>query len=238
MLIDPEDLTTDLERLEAVEKATLRLVTQALFDYRHIAKYIFENETDKEADIGEDITREALERMGVSKIDQRLFGKVDYKRAKYLFLPDFAIRQALFVDSKAEATSGAGVARLQITQLSMRVRQVRNGKDLDVPGLLPKIVSLNEQSFLTTTVFVKYNYRKLQTNEKKLESITVAALPNGLLQDRYNPTAKETIFLAGPDAPSLGEKFRTRLSFSKLEHRASWRVQRISIANNIFNWTD
>ena len=126
MLIDPTTLVDDLDRLEAIEKASLRSVAQALFDYRQTAAYIFQNETDTVADIGEDITREALDRMGISGIDQRLFGKIDYKRAAYLFLPDFAIRQALFVDSKAEKAA-EGVARIQITQLSMRVRQVRFG---------------------------------------------------------------------------------------------------------------
>ena len=82
MLIDPHELADNPERIEAIEKATLRLVTQAVFDYRRQAQVIFANETDKVADIGEDITREALDRMGVSRIDQRLFGKVDYKRAK------------------------------------------------------------------------------------------------------------------------------------------------------------
>ena len=105
MLIDPVTLANDLDRLEAIEKASLRLVAQALFDYRKTAAYIFENETDTVADIGEDITREALDRMGISRIDQRLFGKIDYKRAAYLFLPDFAIRQALFVDSKGGESS-------------------------------------------------------------------------------------------------------------------------------------
>ncbi|RKH77440.1 type II restriction endonuclease, partial [Corallococcus praedator] len=133
-------------------------VSQAIFDYRQQAKFIFENETDKVADIAEDITREALDRMGVSKIDQRLFGKVDYKRAKYLFLPDFAVRQALFVDSKAEETSGQGTATLQITQLSMRVRQTRAGIVYDEQGRLPTIIDIGSNSFLTTTNFVKYNY--------------------------------------------------------------------------------
>ena len=54
--------------------------------------------------------------MGVAKIDQRLFGKTDYKRARYLFHPDYAIRQALFIDSKAEKVNGQGTATLQTSQ--------------------------------------------------------------------------------------------------------------------------
>lgn len=101
MLLNPNTLIDDLDRLEEIEKATLRLVVQALYDYREAAIEIFHHESDLAADIGEDITREALDRLGMARIDQRLFGKIDYKRARYLFHPDYAIRQALFVDSKA-----------------------------------------------------------------------------------------------------------------------------------------
>lgn len=134
MLLNPEDLKQDLDRLEEIEKATLRLVTQAIFDYREFALEIFREEGDLVSDIGEDITREALDRLGMPRIDQRLFGKVDYKRACYLFHPDYAIKQALFVDSKAEKVSGQGTATLQISQLSMVVRQVRSGQVVEVPG--------------------------------------------------------------------------------------------------------
>lgn len=237
MLIDPDSLKIDLERLEAIEKASLRLVSQALFDYRNTAAFIFENETDTVADVGEDITREALDRMGVSRIDQRLFGKIDYKRATYLFLPDFAVRQALFVDSKAEK-AGENVARIQITQLSMRVRQVRFGEELDIPGRLPAILVLpGNQKYLSTTIFVKYIYSEKEGTRKLLQ-IKVIALPNGLLQEQYNPTALDTIFIAGPNAPSLGEEFRTRLSFRLLQQKAKWRVQQILINDDIFVWTE
>jgi hypothetical protein len=69
-------------------------VTQALFDFRAQATEIFAGEKDLAGDMGEDITREALDSMGVSRIGQRLFGKMDYKRARYVFHPDYAIRQA------------------------------------------------------------------------------------------------------------------------------------------------
>ena len=95
MLINPQELQQNLDRLEEIEKASLRLVTQAIYEYRDAAGEIFREEGDLVADIGEDVTREALDRLGMSKIDQRLFGKVDYKRARYLFHPDYAIKQAL-----------------------------------------------------------------------------------------------------------------------------------------------
>jgi Type II restriction enzyme SfiI len=121
MLIDPQELSADLGRLEEIEKSSLRLVAQALYNYRTNALEIFREEIDDVSDIGEDITRESLDRLGMSKIDQRLFGKVDYKRARYLFHPDYAVKQALFVDSKVEKVGGK--ATLQTSQFSMIVRQ-------------------------------------------------------------------------------------------------------------------
>ena len=125
MLLNLQKLPQNLDRLEEIEKVTLRLVTQALYDYRAVAQEIFRAERDLVADIGEDITREALDALGMSKIDQRLFGKIDYKRACYLFHPDYALKQALFVDSKAEKVVGHGTATLQTSQFSMTVRQFR-----------------------------------------------------------------------------------------------------------------
>jgi len=61
MLINPHTLQDDPERLEAIEKASLRLVVQAVCDFRETAAEIFKYESDLVADIGEDITREALD---------------------------------------------------------------------------------------------------------------------------------------------------------------------------------
>jgi len=92
MLIDPHSLESDLHRLEEIEKASLRLVVQAVFDFRSSAAEIFRIESDLVQDIGEDLTREALDRMGMSRIDQRLFGKIDYKRDRYVFHPDYSLK--------------------------------------------------------------------------------------------------------------------------------------------------
>lgn len=235
MLINPEELNQNLDRLEEIEKVSLRLVTQAIYDYRIIAQEIFREESDLVADIGEDITREAVESLGMPKIDQRLFGKVDYKRACYLFHPDYALKQALFVESKAEKIGGQGTATLQTSQLSMVVRQVRFDRDVEVPGKLPTILTLKGETYLTTTLFVKYNYQE-QNGTNTQKSITVAAVPNGMLQDRYNPTTQDTIWIAGRNAPTLGEEFRVRLSFSRLKQKANWRVQRIFLLPEEFHW--
>ena len=235
MLINPQELSQNLDRLEEIEKISLRLVTQAIYDYRITAQEIFHEESDLVADIGEDITREAIERLGMPRIDQRLFGKVDYKRACYLFHPDYALKQALFVDSKAEKVTGQGTATLQTSQLSMVVKQIRFNREVEVPGKLPVVLNLKGESYLTTTLFIKYNYQT-QVKTNVLKSITIAAVPNGMLQERYNLTVQDTIWIAGRNALTLGEEFRVRLSFSRLKRKANWRVQKISLDPDEFHW--
>jgi hypothetical protein len=225
MFRDPARLLEDLDTLEDIERASLRLVAQALVDFREEAGRIFAEESDLQADIGEDITREALDNLGVSKIALRLFGKIDYKRARYVFHPEYAIRQALFVDSKAEKEFA--VARLQTSQTSMVIRQIRAGRAVEVQGELPIILTAAGKSYLTTTILVKYSYQKGRGGRNVLGLIRVAGLPNGMLQDRYNPTPEDSIWTGGPNAPSRGEVFRTRLSFQKLKQKAAWRVQDI-----------
>lgn len=237
MLIDPYGLTTNLDRLEEIEKTSLRMVVQAILDFRKDAVEIFRYESDLVADIGEDITREALDKLGMSKIDQRLFGKIDYKRARYLFHPDYSLKQALFVDSKAENVSGRGSATLQTSQTSMIVRQIRSDEKIEIPGELPKILEIRGEAYLTTTIFVKYNYEEVG-DRNQLQSITVAALPNGYLQAVYNPTPEDTIWIAGRNAPTLGEAFRVRLSFHRLKQKAVWRVQSIPAPPTQFIWTE
>jgi hypothetical protein len=238
MLIDPESLRNNLDRLEEIEKASLRLVVQALYDYRTTAVEIFRQESDLVADIGEDITREALDIMGMSRIGQRLFGKIDYKRARYVFHPEYAIKQALFVDSKAEKISGSSTATLQTSQFSLMVRQIRAGQTVEISGDLPPILQIRGENYISTTMFVKYNYKEQEDGVNVLDSITVAALPNGLLQERYNPTIDDTIWVAGRNAPSLGEGFRVRLSFLRLKRKATWRVQTIPLPPNLFDWSE
>jgi hypothetical protein len=237
MLIEPATLAQNLDQLEAIEKASLRAVAQAVFDFRESAIAIFQHERDLVQDVGEDLTREALDRMGVSRVDERLFGKIDYKRARYYFHPDFAVRQALFVDSKAEQITGQGTATLQTAQTSMRIRHIRAGVAQDVAGTLPAVMQTSKGDFLTTTIFVKYNYTDLE-HGSRLERITLAALPNGMLQDRYNPTPETGFWLAGRNAPMRGEPFRVRLSFLRLKTACRWRVQSIPLPPESFVWDD
>lgn len=237
MLIDAQELEKNPDRIEEIEKASLRLVVQAILEFRKAALEIFDAESDHVADIGEDITREALDRMGMSKIDQRLFGKIDFKKARYVFHPEYAVRQALFVDSKAEKISGQGTATLQTSQFSMVVKQIRAEEEINVPGKLPPTIRIGETTFITTTLFVKYNYEE-ENGKNQLKTITFAAVPNGLLQGRYNPDCKDTIWMAGRDSPRRGEEFRVRLSFSRLKKKAAWRVQKLDMDADTFQWED
>lgn len=224
MTLDLRSLDADPDLVEAIEKATLRLVVQALGNMRGDISSSFAAESDLVADIGEDLTREALDRVGTSIIPVRLFSKIDYKRSRYLFLPEFAVRQALFVDSKVE--KGSSVARIQQGQTSMRIKQVRAGTQVDEPGGLPTTISHQDGDLLTTTVFVKYSY-SVSAGRNVLGTLNAIALPSGLLQSRYNPNPDDTIWNAGPNAPSRGEKFRARISLTKLRTKAPWRVQTI-----------
>ena len=237
MTINPNNFEWQPETIEAVEKATLRMVAQALYDFSSEAEQIFKNEEDLVADMGEDITREALDRLGYSQIPVRLFGKIDFKKARYVFHPDYAIRQALFVDSKAEKLEGEGTATLQTSQTSMSIRQKRGGKVVEVPGKLPTFIEREGKAYLTSTIFVKYHYKQRPRGANKLINMVVAALPNGSLQEMYNPNERDTIWRAGRDAPTRGEEFRVRLHFGDLKGKANWRVQTIIISPKMeFIW--
>lgn len=241
MTLNADDIRADIDIIEQVEKATLRMVVQAIYDFRQDALEIFAGESDLVADIGEDITREALDRQGMPAIPVRLFGKIDYKRATYLFQPEYAVRQALFVDSKAEKVEGERTATIQTSQTSMHIRQMRRNQPINVLGDMDTIAVVRDVDYLTTTIFVKYNYYEELTQEptNNLASISVLCLPNGMLQYCYNPNAADDIWSAGRDAPTRGEAFRVRINLAKLKNKAKWRVQTI-VADPLqpFIWDD
>ena len=181
-----------------------------------------------------------MDRMGTSIIPARLFGRIDYKRARYVFHPEYSVRQALFIDSKAEQVAGARTVTIQTSQTSLRIRQMRSGQPIDVPGTLPRILQLQGVDYLVTTVFVKYNYMDSENkSEKALQNVSVTCLPNGMLQEQYNPTHERTIWLAGRNAPSRGEAFRVRISLTRLKELANWRVQNIGLVpEDEFSWDE
>src|SRR5207302_888579 len=127
MFIDPASLSNDRAKIEEVEKASARLVAQAIYEFRETAAEIFAREKD--------VARE-----------------------------------------------------------------------------VPTVVASEKGNCLTTSMVVKYHYSDAPVS--KLLAIIVASVPNGMLQDFYNPTATDTIWRTGRNAPTLGEVFRVRLVFS------------------------
>jgi len=208
-----------------VEKSSLRLVARAVRDYYKDAVKIFREETDLPQDVAEDVTREALSSLGISRIPMRLYGKIDYKRAAFIFLPDREVEVALMVDSKAE--KDGDTATMQMSQTSMEIRQMRAGKPHRISGNLPAFIQRGKRTLQTVTIVVKYIYEELSKGSI-LTGVKLACIPNGLLQDDFNPNEQDTIWLAGRNAPTLGEEFRVRLSFQKLKAKAAWRVVEIN----------
>ena len=154
-------------------------------------------------------------------------------------MPNQIIKQALFVDAKAEKSNTT--ATLQISQTSLIVRQIRSGGFVEIPGKIEPIYSHNDQNFLSTTLLLHYCYQ--DDNERHiLKDITACCVPNGRLQDRYNPTADISFWSAGRNALSRGEDFRVRVNFQRLCEMAAWRVQKIivDVASKtlMHNWTD
>jgi len=220
---EASDLTPD--EVEEIEKLSLRWMYQAVLDFGFTTWDIFRQSPDDVKDVAEDITRELLDALSGYRINQRILGNVDYRKARYVLLPHQTVRQALFVDSKAEKSRNTGT--MQMSQLSLRVRQRRAGAVIDEQGMLPNVSVYGTTQFLTTTMLLHYYYQDDVLGNHFLETITLAAVPNGILQDKYNPDEDDTIWLAGRNAPTLGEDFRVRLSFNSLKQKENWRVQHI-----------
>lgn len=218
----------------------MRSTTQALLNFAISAWDEFRNSPDDTDGVAEDVTQEALRDLSGFPIRQRLYGTVDYRQARYVFLPEYIIRQALFIDSKAEKSPSSG--RIQISQTSLRVLFRRgDGTTVDTTGGLQPVINLpNGISYLTTTLFVHYHYDE-PPESRILKAILIAALPNGKLENDYVISSTDHIWNVGPDSPTRGEKQRARLSFKKLAQKKSWRVQRIVFdlqGHPSFTWQD
>ena len=214
---DPNILS--LNEIEDIEKFTLRWIFQAVYDFGIEAYEIFLKSPDSVKDIAEDITRELLDRLPGFNVQERVYGTVDYKKARYVILPDQTVRQALFIDSKAEKENRT--ATIQMSQTSMCVRQNRSGVDVDEKGFLPEIYEYGSKNYLTTTCLIHFMYYD-NDDIHHLSEVTIAAIPNGKLQATYNPTVDDGFWLAGRNAPQLGEDFRVRVGFERLKEKASW----------------
>jgi hypothetical protein len=239
MSVDPSALASQLDVIEDIEKASTRMVCRAIQDFAIVARDQFALAKDLAGTVGEDVTRDAMETMGMSRVPTaRLIGKIDYKRAAYFFAGEYSVRQALFVDSKAERGDRTS-ATIQISQTSMRVRMIRGGAKLDEPGQLDATPKAGDESYLATTIFVKYLYEVDARGNNCLTDIFVVCLPNGMLQNIYNPTVTDTIWRVGRNAPTRGEDFRVRINFPRLKAKRNWRVQTIRIHPEIsFVWDD
>ena len=90
------------------------------------------------------------------------------------------------------------------------------------------VIQRGDRSLYVVTVIAKYVYAETMESQE-LRRIIVSCIPNGLLQERYNPDASDGIWLAGRNAPSLGEDFRVRLSYRHLASKARWRVQEVPL---------
>ena len=238
-----EEILRNPEKLEEVERTAFRLVEQAIRDYLLQAVVIFREEQDKVDDIAEDVTREAMDSLGMATIQTRLFGKVDYKRAGYVFMPEQTAEVALLVDSKAEKGDDH-TATIQTSQTSMQIRMMTTKGDVvREDGKLPKLMESKGRKLLTVTIIVKYAYRSDVSEQegespaRRLEHVTLMCLPNGALQDRYNPSAEtaaaDSFWRVGRHASSRGEEFRVRININALAASAGWRVVRIQAPNEI-----
>lgn len=219
---EPINLSSD--EIEEIEALTLRWIFRAVLDFGMEAHEVFLNSPDSVKDIAEDITRELLDRLSGFNMPHRIYGNVDYKRARYIILPEKTVKQALFIDSKAEKENTS--ATIQMSQTSMWVRQRRRGSVINEKGSLPEISEYGDKHYLTTTCLVHFMYDD-EMGIHHLKEVNITVVPNGKLQHRYNPTIDDGIWLAGRNAPTRGENFRVRVSFAKMKQKASWRVQTI-----------
>jgi len=204
----------------------MEMVVQALADYRVQAEQIFQEESDLAQDIAEDVMREAIDAMGIAGLQERLYGKVDFKKAVYVFIPE-AYPVALMLDAKAE--KGNGSATIQMSQTSMRVQFLKkDGSVVDESGKLLAEIERNGRTLHVVSIICKFMYEDLEDGTYVLDDIIIACIPNAILQDTYNPNPEDNIWRVGSNSPKRGEDFRVRLSFKKLKQKAKWRVRYLS----------
>ena len=136
------------------------------------------------------------------------------------------------IDAKAEKQNGDRTATIQMSQTSMRVRIRGRGHDIDKEGSLAADIVRGNRTLHVVTIIVKFVYVELGNSHYDIQRIILACIPSGKLQDRYNPSQKDTIWLMGRDSPQRGEDFRIRLSFQKLKDKAGWRIHEIPLLEN------
>lgn len=213
--------------LEVLESVVMSMVVQAFKDYWVESVEIFSADTNHPQRIAEDITRDAINAMGLPGIHERLYGKFVLKKAIYAFLPTKAIPVALMLDAKADKSNGNTTAPIQIEQTSMRVRLSNSDREQDEQGKSQTIIKGKLNEYQTVTIIAQFCYSE-KDDKRSLDEIIVRCIPNGELQEIYNPDATDTIWLVGDDAPSLGDEFQVKLSYKKLNPKTNWRVAKIN----------
>lgn len=230
---DPVTLT--LDEIEDIERLSLRAFFIAAMDFGLDAWEIFRQSHDDPKDIAEDTTREMLERFGGYEGYQRLFGNVDCRKARRIILPEYGVNQALFVDSKAEKSDRNATIQMSQTSMMARMAQIQHISQGEEQGKINVVETYGSNLYLTTTLIAHYYYasspgevRGRDTPPYLLKRLTLVALPNGQLQERYNPNPNSSFWHVGRHSPQRGESFRVRVDFQLLKAMAKWRVQRIS----------
>ena len=134
------------------------------------------------------------------------------------------------VGRQSGKVNGNRTATIQMSQTSMTVKMKRSGRIINERGKLEPEIRRGDRVFYVVTVIAKFLYQETVAGNRNLESIIIACIPNGKLQNIYNPTPDDTIWRAGRDAPTLGEDFRVRLSYGLLAEKAHWRVREIDLS--------
>ena len=137
--------------MEHVEQTTFFMVLQALTDYVKTATILFREEVDQPQNIAKNVTREAMDAMGLPQLHERLYGKVNFKKAIYTFLPQ-AQPVALMLDAQAEKQHGDRTATIQMSQTSLRVKMQRGGQVTDERGHLEPFIQRGDLTLYVVTV--------------------------------------------------------------------------------------
>jgi Type II restriction enzyme SfiI len=96
---------------------------------------------------------------------------------------------------------------------------------------------------VTSVITAHYSYDTKPTGQtgNHLRKIIVAAVPNGLLKERYSPNRQKTVFGVGKHSSGRGEDPRVRIYYATLRDFAMWRVQEIRFddqGRDEFRWVD
>jgi hypothetical protein len=240
--VNQDYLALSLAEIEQLEKATLRVIVQALQEYSWEAKQIFDKTAaDSETEVivlAEDILQYALEVAELYPINKRYAGFIDYKRVRWFPTPFGLIPQALLVDAKASTENNRDT--LQRSQLPMdaEFRDAKGKAHTLSAGVLPHLEIVFDGDVvlgaISTSILVHFYYVNKSSEpgtHRDLKSIFVLALPHARLKSKYNPSPDHTFFGQGKHSPARGEAARIRVYFSRFREMCPWRFQQLSFSS-------